>query len=87
MYTKTVRILNIKYLRCYFTKLLGCYQRDKKFLVKTRRQSKECHCFPIHLDPSLLVFSVFHFKVQMVSAMAGIGVALGDVVLHRRQGK
>lgn len=58
MYTKTVRFFYIKSLRCYFKKLLGCYQRDKKFLVKTRRQSKEHHCFQIHEDPSLLAFSV-----------------------------
>lgn len=35
----------------------------------------------------LVFISVFHFKVQMVLAIAGIGVALGDVVLWRGQGK
>lgn len=90
IYTKTVRFLNIKYLRCYFTKLLRCYQREIKSSwwkqdvslknVTVFRFMKILHCWH-------LVFSVFHFKVQMVSAMAGIGVALGDVVLHRGQGK
>lgn len=32
-------------------------KRQKKFLVKTRRNSKECHCFQIH--PSLVAFSVY----------------------------
>lgn len=57
-YIKTVMIQNIKSLCCYFTKLLGCYWRDKKtFLVKTRHNYKERHCFQIH--PSLMAFSVY----------------------------